>query len=166
MALQLVSPEDKYMLKTGVINHEDVIGHLRQVLNAFAAKPEYSKFYIGITSDLYTRLAKHRATKPDFKLMAPIYLEAHNLVGNAFDRLERKAIETFRTGITHPNPANGCWHAATARAGRCRRTGSIFWWVESRGRRAGNASLRASLPISGGAVEGVVAQRCTRAPAD
>ena len=102
MALQLVSPEDKYMLKTGVINHEDVIGHLRQVLNAFAAKPEYSKFYIGITSDLYTRLAKHRATKPDFKLMAPIYLEAHNLVGNAFDRLERKAIETFRTGITHP----------------------------------------------------------------
>ncbi|KVK90767.1 GIY-YIG nuclease family protein [Burkholderia cepacia] len=102
MALQLVSPEDKYMLKTGVINHEDVIGHLRQVLNAFAAKPEYSKFYIGITSDLYTRLAKHRATKPDFKLMAPIYLEAHNLVGNAFDRLERKAIETFRTGIMHP----------------------------------------------------------------
>ncbi|KER65968.1 hypothetical protein HR51_40600 [Burkholderia cepacia] len=102
MALQLVSPENKYMLKVGVINHEAVIGHLAQVLNAFAAKPEYSKFYIGITSDLYTRLAKHRATKPDFKLMCPIYLEAHIQVENAFDRLERKAIDTFRNGIMHP----------------------------------------------------------------
>ncbi len=103
MALQLVSPEDKYMLKTGVINHEAVIGHLKQVLHSFAMKPEYSKFYIGITSDLNTRLASHRANKPDFKLMCPIYLEAHNLVGNAFDRLERKAIEAFRSGITHPD---------------------------------------------------------------
>lgn len=99
MALQLIAPQDKYLLKAGVISHDAVVGHLREVLNSFAAKPEYSKFYIGITSDLNARLASHRTNKPDFKWMCPIYQEAGNLVENAFDRLERKAIMKFNGGI-------------------------------------------------------------------
>ncbi|WP_235215187.1 GIY-YIG nuclease family protein [Burkholderia sp. MSh2] len=102
MAWQLVSSEDTYMPKTGVVSHEAVIGHLRQVSDAFAAKPAYRKFHIGVTRDLTARLAAHRAGKPDCKWMCPIYPEAHNLVGNAVDRLERKAIEIFRGGIAHP----------------------------------------------------------------
>ncbi|KVT87490.1 hypothetical protein WL30_29640 [Burkholderia ubonensis] len=102
MALQLIKPHDKYLLKVGVIHHGAVIGHLHQVLKTFAAKPEYSKFYIGITSDLNKRLSSHQAKKPFFKLMCPIYEEPHNLVGNAFDRLEREAITNFRAGIKHP----------------------------------------------------------------
>ncbi|KWI43332.1 hypothetical protein [Burkholderia stagnalis] len=99
MTLQLIAPQDKYMLKAGVISHDAVIGHLHQVLKSFAAKQEYSKFYIGITSNLNTRLASHRANKPDFKWMCPIYEEAGNLVENAFDRLERKAVMKFNAGI-------------------------------------------------------------------
>ncbi|PCE33112.1 hypothetical protein [Burkholderia ubonensis] len=102
MALQLIAPYEKYLLNVGVINHASVIGHLRQVLNVFAAKPEYSKFYIGITGDVKSRLASHQAHKPSFSLMCPIYEEAGNLVENAFDRLEREAIRNFRGGITHP----------------------------------------------------------------
>ncbi len=102
MTLQLIAPQDKYMLKAGVISHDAVIGHSHQVLKSFAAKPEYSKFYIGITSNLNTRLASHRANKPDFKWMCPIYEEAGNLVENAFDRLERKAIMKFNGGIKDP----------------------------------------------------------------
>ncbi|AYZ65115.1 GIY-YIG nuclease family protein [Burkholderia multivorans] len=102
MTLRLIVPYDKYMLKVDVIRHSDVISHLHQVLKIFAKKnPEYSKFYIGITSDLNKRLSSHQANKPSFKLMCPIYREPHNLVGNAFDRLEREAIMNFRGGIKH-----------------------------------------------------------------
>lgn len=34
--------------------------------------------------------------------MCPIYQEAGNLVENAFDHLEHKAINKFRQGIQHP----------------------------------------------------------------
>jgi hypothetical protein len=99
MVLQFISPQNKYLLRAGVIHHGAVIGHLREVLNSFAAKPEYSKFYIGITNDLNRRLSQHQRTKPSFKWMCPIYEEEPNLVGNAFDRLEREAITQFSGGV-------------------------------------------------------------------
>ncbi|MEX3555358.1 MAG: GIY-YIG nuclease family protein [Burkholderia gladioli] len=103
MALQFCDPRNTYMLPASVINHAAVIGHLREVLNSFAAKSEYSMFYIGITSNLDTRLNQHKVNKPTFQLMCPIYEESGNLVENAFDRLERTAIATFRDGIFHPD---------------------------------------------------------------
>jgi hypothetical protein len=103
MAPQIIQPPDKYMLKTGVVDREAVLGHLRMVLNAFANKTEYNKFYIGITNDVDVRLLDHQRRKPDFKLMVPIYEEQSVLVDNAFDRLERDAIRRFQDGIKHPD---------------------------------------------------------------
>ncbi|WP_338641686.1 hypothetical protein [Burkholderia pyrrocinia] len=54
MALQFIEPRAKHLLKTGVTNHDAVIGHLLQVLKTNAAKSEYGKFYIGITRGLRT----------------------------------------------------------------------------------------------------------------
>ncbi len=102
MPLQLIEPRGKYLLSAGVVGHDAVMGHLLQVLKAFANKPEYKKFYIGITNDLETRLREHQRKKPDFLLMVPIYEEQAVLVENSFDRLEREAISAFRSGIEHP----------------------------------------------------------------
>jgi hypothetical protein len=102
MALQLIQPRDKFMLGTHVVDRNAVLGHLRSVLSSFASKPEYSRFYIGITNDVETRLSDHRIHKPDFKLMVPVYEEEAILVENAFDVLEREAIRTFSGGIKHP----------------------------------------------------------------
>jgi len=102
MPLQLIQPREKYMLTRGVVDRAAVIGHLDLVLKAFANKPEYNKFYIGITNDVETRLQDHQRRKPDFKLMVPIYEEQAVLVENSFDRLEREAIERFRVGVMHP----------------------------------------------------------------
>lgn len=102
MPPQLIQPREKYLLPRHVVDRAAVLGHLELVLKAFAAKPEYSKFYIGITNDVKTRLEDHQRRKGDFKLMVPIYEEQAILVENAFDRLEHEAIAAFRKGIMHP----------------------------------------------------------------
>ena len=102
MTLQLIQPPDRYMMKNDVIDRRAVIGHLRSVLKAFASKPEYTRFYIGITGDLEARLLKHRRYKPQFTMMVPIYEEQAILVENSFDGLEKDAIREFRDGIKHP----------------------------------------------------------------
>lgn len=102
MALQLIQPEDRYILKRDVIDRRAVIGHLRSVLSAFASKPEYTRFYVGITGDLEARLLKHRRYKPEFRLMVPIYQEQEILHEDSFDELEKIAIREFRDGIRHP----------------------------------------------------------------
>ena len=102
MPPQLIQPRDKYLLDRGTDSHDAIIGHLRLVLKAFANKPEYTKFYIGITNDLDVRLLDHQRRKPDFKLMVPIYEEQAILFESSFDRLEREAISALRTGIVHP----------------------------------------------------------------
>jgi hypothetical protein len=102
MPPQLIQPREKYMLSHGAVDRAAVIGHLRDVLKAFANKPEYTKFYIGITNDVDTRLRDHQVRKPDFKLMVPIYEEQAILLENSFDRLERDAINALRDGIRHP----------------------------------------------------------------
>ena len=102
MPLQIIEPRDKYMMPKHTITHEAVLGHLEMVLKAFA-KPDYGKFYIGITGDLDARFAQHQRKRPDFKLMIPIYEEQKILVDNTFDFLEQRAISKFRTGIKHPD---------------------------------------------------------------
>ena len=102
MALQHIQPHDQYMLKRDVIDRRAVLGHLRSVLNAFASKPEYSKFYVGITGDVEARLLKHQRHRPDFRLLVPIYEEEEILHEDSFDGLERTAIREFREGIRHP----------------------------------------------------------------
>ncbi|MEP6493254.1 MAG: GIY-YIG nuclease family protein [bacterium] len=102
MPLTFINPRDKYTLKASVVDRAAVIGHLRLVLKAFAMKDEFSKFYIGISNDLETRILKHRVNKPDFKLMVPIYEDGGLFVEDSFDRLERDAITEFRNGIVHP----------------------------------------------------------------
>ncbi|HTE43731.1 MAG TPA: hypothetical protein VK636_00695 [Gemmatimonadaceae bacterium] len=102
MPLSFINPLDQYMLKRSVVDRAAVLGHLRLVLKAFAMKPAFSKFYIGITNHLETRLQDHRIRKPDFQLMVPIYEDNGLFVEDSFDRLERDAIAEFRAGIMHP----------------------------------------------------------------
>jgi hypothetical protein len=102
VTLELVSPRDKFKLKQGFVSNEVVLGHLEWVLKSFAAKPEYSRFYIGITNELERRLADHRgdATKKDFRLMCPIVEEeSPQALGGAFDGLELAAIARFNPGV-------------------------------------------------------------------
>lgn len=97
--LQLIDPPGKYLMPRHTVDRAAVIGHLRLVLSGFANKPEYTKFYIGITNDVNTRLQGHRSNRRDFKLMVPVYEEQPLLVENSFDKLEQDAITTFRQGI-------------------------------------------------------------------
>jgi hypothetical protein len=102
VTLELVNPRDKFKLKQGFVSNEVVLGHLEWVLKSFAAKPEYSRFYIGITNELERRLADHRgdATKKDFRLMCPIVEEeSPQALGGAFDGLELAAIARFNPGV-------------------------------------------------------------------
>jgi hypothetical protein len=103
MALQLLDDtQNRWKLHRGVVDRKAVLGHLRTVLNSFASKGTYSKFYIGITGNVEERLQGHRTKRPDFKLMIPIYEEPANFLDDSFDRLERDAIQAFRGGIVHP----------------------------------------------------------------
>ena len=102
MTLELVNPRDKFKLKQGFMSNEVVLGHLELVLKSFASKPEYSRFYIGITNDLDRRLADHRGdpNKKDFRLMCPIVEEeSPEALGSAFDGLELAAIARFNPGV-------------------------------------------------------------------
>jgi hypothetical protein len=103
MPLEMFQPRDKFLLNRGVVGRQPVIGHLRDVLKSFASKPEYTRFYIGITSDLDRRLAEHRGRAMQFRWMCPIYEEPEShMDDNSFDLLEREALMTFRGGIVHP----------------------------------------------------------------
>lgn len=103
MSLEMIQPRDKFLLKQGVIARLPVISHLRTVLNSFANKPEFTRFYIGITSDLDRRLAEHRGNDRQFKWMCPIYEEPESHMDeNSFDLLEREALMAFKGGIVHP----------------------------------------------------------------
>ncbi len=93
----------EFQLTTGVIDHGHVISHLREVLNSFAAKSEYTKFYVGITGNLKQRMASHAANKTEYRVMCPIYREENIVVGNSFHNLERDAINKYREGIKHPD---------------------------------------------------------------
>jgi hypothetical protein len=103
MALKLIEPnQNRWMMKTSAVDRKQVIGHLESVLKSFAAKPEYTQFYIGITGDVEERLYGHQRKRPEFKLMIPIYEEPSHYMDDSFDRLERDAIAAFRGGIRHP----------------------------------------------------------------
>ena len=105
MALQLIDPRDKHVMKHTVLP-EAVMGHIRDVLKAYLMKPEYTKFYVGITQDVNRRLQQHQRTKPEYKLMIPVYDETGVHPPDSFDQLEQLAIRTFGpthgTEFTHP----------------------------------------------------------------
>lgn len=103
MSLQLIQPEGKYQLTQSVVDRRAVLDHLHSVLKVYAMKPEFTRFYIGITSDLESRLISHQRRKPHFKLMIPIYAEERMLMSDSFDSMEREAITMFRGGIKHPD---------------------------------------------------------------
>lgn len=95
-----------HQMQVSVLNNSAVIAHLRGVLNTYVNKPAYSKYYIGITSDLETRRAAHARKKPHFTLMCPIYEESNPKADMAFHRLERDAINQLRSGIINPSNPN------------------------------------------------------------
>lgn len=104
MALRLIEPaSNRFLLTRSVVDRKAVIGHLRTVLNSFAMKDGYTKFYIGITGNLEDRLAGHQRSRPGFKLMIPIYAEPAHYLEDSFDSLERSAIAAFGGGIRHPD---------------------------------------------------------------
>lgn len=107
MALQLIGTSEgrQFLFDRSVVDRKAVIGHLRDVLKSFAAKPQYRKFYIGITGNLEERLEGHRARRDDFLLMIPIYSEPRPYFEDSFDSLERDAIAAFAAGV--PNTASG-----------------------------------------------------------
>jgi predicted GIY-YIG superfamily endonuclease len=110
---QLIQPSGKYMLKHSAVDRRAVIDQVHSVLKVYAMKPEFSRFYIGITSNLETRLRDHQANKPEYKLMIPIYEEERMLLSDSFDQLERDAIARFRQGIRHPDTGQmllSCWN--------------------------------------------------------
>lgn len=100
MALEL---NYKHQMTVGVLDNRAVISHLRGVLSTYVNNPIYSKFYIGITSDLKTRRASHEREKPQFKMMCPIYEESNPKSDMAFHGLERDAINQLRQGIVNPS---------------------------------------------------------------
>jgi hypothetical protein len=100
MALEL---NYKHQMTVGVLNNNAVISHLRSVLNTYVNNPAYSRFYIGITSDLETRRASHARNKPHFKMMCPIYEESNPKSDMAFHSLERDAINALRKGLVNPS---------------------------------------------------------------
>lgn len=99
----LIQPARKYMLTHSAVDRRAVIDQVRSVLKVYAMKPGFSRFYIGITSDVDARLRDHQLKKPEFKLMIPIYEEERMLLSDSFDQLERDAIAAFRDGIRHPD---------------------------------------------------------------
>ena len=110
MAIEIINPRDKYMMKHTVLP-DAVMGHIRDVLKVFLMKPDFSKFYVGITQDLERRLKEHQKHKPEYRLMIPVYDEIGVHPPETFDRLEQLAIKTFGpaqgTVFTHPNAPAG-----------------------------------------------------------
>lgn len=93
----------KHEFQRSVLVNEAIIGHVRDVLNTYVNKPGFSRFYIGITSDLETRRIEHERKKPVFKLMCPIYGESNPKSDIAFHALERDVINALRGGISNPD---------------------------------------------------------------
>ena len=103
MALKL---NYEHKMKVSVLNNSAVISHLRGILNTYVNNPAYSRYYIGITSDLETRRASHERKKPLFRLMCPIYEDSNPKADMAFHSLERDAINKLRSGIVNPSNPN------------------------------------------------------------
>ena len=61
MSVQLIDPRDKHVMKHTALP-EAVIGHMRDVLKVYLMKPEFTKFYVGITQDVNRLLSVQRAT--------------------------------------------------------------------------------------------------------
>lgn len=78
MPLQLIDPRDKYVMKHTTLP-EAVIGHIRDVLKVYLMKPEFTKFYVGITQDVNRRLQEHQRKKLEYKLMIPVYDETGSI---------------------------------------------------------------------------------------
>ncbi len=102
MALKLTH---YYRLGGHVVDQDAVVGHVREVLNSFAAKPDCSRFYVGITGDLEQRRTSHEKKKPEYTLMCVIYGEPAPVVSGSFHNLEQTVIERYRAGVM--NPATG-----------------------------------------------------------
>ncbi len=105
MALTLIDPlQNRWLYNRSAVDRKQVIEHLKLVLTGFANRGEYTKFYIGMTGNLDDRLEGHRKTRPEFRLMIPIYAEpVEYMEVESFDHLERLAINTFKAGIVHPD---------------------------------------------------------------
>lgn len=88
-----------FRIPVGTVDPEAVLSHLKDVLNSFAAKPDCTKFYIGITNNLKRRLTEHRRTRPEFTLMCAIYKEEESHLTDRFHNLESAAIARFRGGV-------------------------------------------------------------------
>ena len=58
MPLQLIDPRDKYVM-THTAVPDAVIAHIRDVLKVYLMKPDFTKFYIGITQDVKRWLQQH-----------------------------------------------------------------------------------------------------------
>lgn len=95
-----------HILNVSVLRNEAIISHLRDVLNTYVNKPNFSRFYIGITSDIETRRLDHERKKPNFRLMCPIYEESNPKSDMAFHSLERDAINALRSGMKNPTDAS------------------------------------------------------------
>jgi hypothetical protein len=102
VSLEIIKPRDKFLLKQGFFSTEAVLGHLELVLKSFASKPEYSRFYIGVTMNLEQRMVQHRAKGDLYRLMCPIVEEeSPKALQSAFDGLEQAAIERFNPGVVN-----------------------------------------------------------------
>ena len=110
MPLQLIDPRDKYVM-IHTTWPDAVMSHIRDVLKVYLMKPEFTKFYIGITQDVNRRLQQHQRAKLEYKLMIPVYDETGVHPMDSFDQLEQLAIMTFGpaygTEFSHPNAPAG-----------------------------------------------------------
>ena len=103
MSLKLT---DAFMLKNSALGHDQVLEHLRLILQRFLVQTDASRFYIGMTADVERRRQEHEEKKPEFTLMCVIHEEPpHMTTGINLDDLESEAIARFRSGLT--NPSNG-----------------------------------------------------------
>lgn len=93
--LQMIDPREKFLVR-GTIDRTAIISHVRSVLVNFAAKGKHSRFYVGITGSLDTRLRQHRIEKPDFRLMVPVFEEPAHYHADAFDHVEPDTIAALR----------------------------------------------------------------------
>lgn len=111
MTLELYKPDGKSLdsrllnQRVTAVSRRAAIEHVRAVLKFFAAKSEFSRFYIGITNDLERRLGEHRG-HPELSLyrwMCPVLEEeVPHVDEGSFDALEQAAIRELRGGIRNP----------------------------------------------------------------
>jgi hypothetical protein len=107
MTLQLIDRPEYFLLKAYAVTPDQVYARIPEVLQKVAQKyphVAFSKFYIGITGDLQSRLEQHRKAAKGFLYMIPIYEEdempASGRAETSFDQLEHEAIGRFK-GTTH-----------------------------------------------------------------